>query len=264
MSGDLEQPGSLGDPARQAEDGATGSGAVRKTLVGPKTVLREYFEALLIAVIFAIFGRTYVVQAFKIPTGSMERNLLIGDHILVNKFVFGPTIAGMEQPLLPAEGVRRGDVVVFKYPEDPTRDFIKRCIGLPGDTIEIRDKRIFVNGLAVPDEHYTFHADNRVYPSSVFLHESYRNRDNYGPYEVPEGHFFFLGDNRDNSNDSRFWGPVPSTFIKGRAFLVYWSFDGQRQPVEWQGYGGRIRELTGVLLGFFTRTRWERSFRIVR
>ena len=240
------------------------SGDVPKTLVGPKTVLREYFEALLIAVIFAVFGRTYVVQAFKIPTGSMERNLLIGDHILVNKFVFGPRLGGLEAAVLPTAEVRHGDVVVFKYPEDPTRDFIKRCVGLPGDEVEIRDKRIFVNGEAVTDEHYTFHADSRVYPSSVFIHESYRNRDNYGPYEVPAGHYFFLGDNRDNSNDSRFWGSVPAEFIKGRAFLVYWSCDGQRQPVDWQGYGGRIRELTSVVKEFFTRTRWDRSFRVVR
>lgn len=229
-----------------------------------KSLPREYFEALLIAVIFATFARTYAVQAFKIPTGSMEQNLLIGDHILVNKFVFGATQTRLERWLLPTHGVRRGDVVVFRFPEDPSRDFIKRCIGLPGDTIEIVDKVIRVNGAVVDDAHYTYHSDSRIYPHSVFLHESYRDRDNFGPIEVPRGHYFFMGDNRDNSNDSRFWGSVPAAYIKGRAFLVYWSFAGAQEAVGWPGYGGKFRQLSDVFLRFFTNTRWDRSFQIVR
>ncbi len=229
-----------------------------------KSIFREYFEALLIAVIFATFARTYAVQAFKIPTGSMEQNLLIGDHILVNKFLFGPTQNVLERWLLPTHDVRRGDVVVFRFPEDPSRDFIKRCIGLPGDTIEIVDKVIRVNDEVVDDSHYTYHSDSRVYPHSVFLHESYRDRDNFGPFEVPEGHYFFMGDNRDNSNDSRFWGAVPATYIKGRAFLVYWSFASDQEPVEWPGYRSKVRQLSDVFLKFFTNTRWDRSFQIVR
>jgi len=226
--------------------------------------LREYLEALLIAVIFATFARTYTIQAFKIPTGSMEENLLIGDHILVNKFVFGPTTASVEDMLLPTSPVRRGDVVVFKFPEGPERDFIKRCIGLPGDVVEINDKVISVNGEEIDDAAYTYHTDRQVYPRSVFLHESYRDRDNFGPYTVPDGHYFFLGDNRDNSNDSRFWGPVPGEFIKGRAFLIYWSFESEREGVDWPGYRGKARQLANVFLRFFTDTRWERSFRVVR
>src|SRR5262249_18824292 len=124
-----------------------------------KSVYREYLEALLIAVIFATFARTFVVQAFKIPSGSMEQNLLIGDHILVNKFIFGPTLSPLERRLLPVRPVRRGDVVVFKFPQDPERDFIKRCVGLPGDTVEIVDKRLFVNGRLVHDEGYTNHTN---------------------------------------------------------------------------------------------------------
>lgn len=230
----------------------------------PTSLLREYLEALLIAVIFATFARTYAIQAFKIPTGSMEENLLIGDHILVNKFIFGPTVSRVEDLLLPTSSLRRGDVVVFKYPEDPERDFIKRCIGLPGDVIEIDDKVISVNGAAVDDRAYTYREDPRTYPRSVFLHDSYRDRDNFGPYTVPENHYFFLGDNRDNSNDSRFWGPVPDEFIKGRALLVYWSFESEGEDVEWPGYVGKIRQLGNVFLRFFTDTRWERSFRLVR
>lgn len=229
-----------------------------------RSIFREYFEALLIAVIFATFARTYAVQAFKIPTGSMEQNLLIGDHILVNKFVFGPTLGGLENWLLPTQAVRRGDVVVFRFPEDPSRDFIKRCIGLPGDTIEIVDKKIQVNGEVVEDGHYVYHSDSRIYPHSVFLHEGYRDRDNFGPFDVPADQYFFMGDNRDNSNDSRFWGAVPADYIKGRAFLVYWSFAGEEAPVDWPGYEGKFRQLSDVFLKFFTNTRWDRSFQIVR
>ena len=229
-----------------------------------RSLLREYVEALLIAVILATFARTYSFQAFKIPTGSMEENLLIGDHILVNKFVYGPTLSSLERALLPNRAVRRGDVVVFKFPDQPDRDFIKRCIGLPGDEIEIVDKTLFINGKNVLDEDYAFRTDSHTYPRSVFLHESYRDRDNFGPMTVPAGHYFFMGDNRDNSNDSRFWGPVPAEYLKGRAFMIYWSFQGGRQSIDWPGYRGKAQQLAAVLLGFFTDTRWERTFRIVR
>ena len=229
-----------------------------------KSILREYLEALLIAVVFATFARTWVVQAFKIPTGSMEQNLLVGDHILVNKFILAPTATALERWLLPVQPTRRGDVVVFKYPEDPTRDFIKRCIGTPGDTVEIADKVIYVNGQRVDDSSYTYHTDSRTYPRSMLLQENFRYRDNFGPYTVPQGNYFFLGDNRDNSNDSRYWGPVPASYLKGRALVIYWSFESQREPLDWPGYLGRIRQLANVLLRFFSQTRWERSFRIVR
>ena len=227
-------------------------------------LIREYLEALLIAVIFATFARTYTFQAFKIPTGSMEENLLIGDHILVNKFIYGPTVSGVEKALLPYHSIRRGDVVVFRYPEEPERDFIKRCVGLPGDEIEIVDKTLFVNGLKVSDEDYAYHKDPRIYPRSVFLPDGYRERDNFGPVTVPEGHYFFMGDNRDNSNDSRFWGSVPADFIKGRAFLVYWSFESDSGLAEWPGYRGKLRQLGNVFFRFISNTRWDRSFLVVR
>ena len=230
----------------------------------PKSLLREYLEALLIAVIFATFARTYAFQAFKIPTGSMEENLLVGDHIIVNKFIYGPIVTRLEGSFFPTRSVRRGDVVVFKFPEEPSRDFIKRCIGLPGDEVEIVDKVVFVNGRKLDDQGYTYRTDPNTYPRSAFLHEGYRERDNFGPEVVPPGHYFFLGDNRDNSNDSRFWGSVPATYIKGRAFVVYWSFENGRESVDWPGYRGKAKQLVTVLLGFFTNTRWERTFRLVR
>jgi signal peptidase I len=229
-----------------------------------RSLLREYVEALLIAVIFAVFARTYAFQAFKIPTGSMEENLLIGDHILVNKFVYGPVVTPLERLILPARGVRRGDIVVFKFPQEPSRDFIKRCIGLPGDEIEIVDKVVFVNGQMLEDQSYTYHTDQNTYPRSDFLAAAHRDRDNFGPETVPPDHYFFMGDNRDNSNDSRFWGPVPAELIKGRAFMIYWSFENHHETVDWPGYRGKAKQLGNVLLRFFTKTRWERTLRIVR
>lgn len=192
----------------------------------------------------------------------MEENLLVGDHILVNKFVYGPSSS--EAGVLPMRPVRRGDIVVFRFPQDPTRDFIKRCIGLPGDRIEIRDKSVFVNGQKLEEELYVYHRDERTYPRSIFLSEEYRNRDNFGPTTVPEGEFFFLGDNRDDSNDSRFWGTVPRSYLKGRALLVYWSFDADENSTNWRGFAHRARQLAEVVLGFPTRTRWRRSLKLIR
>ena len=225
---------------------------------------REYLEALLVAVIFATFARTYVVQAFKIPTGSMEENLVIGDHILVNKLIFGEQLAGLERLLFPQRQVRRGYVVVFRYPVDPTRDFIKRCIGLPGDEIEIQDKQVLVNGTPLDESGYVHHVDPRTYPSSVFLSNDYRYRDNFGPFIVPDDELFFMGDNRDDSHDSRFWGTVPIAFVKGRAFLIYWSFNSSQESADWPGYVGRVRQLLEVTLRFPVSTRWERSLRLIR
>jgi signal peptidase I len=227
-----------------------------------KSIFREYLEALLIAIIFATFARTYVVQAFKIPSGSMEKNLLIGDHILVNKFIYGPTATSLERALLPVRDVRRGDIVVFKWPIDPTRDFIKRCMALPGDTIRSVDKAISINGKRVHDEGFIYHSDPIDHRDDFLAN---RERDNFGPQVVPAGRYFCMGDNRDNSNDSRFWGPVPRANLKGRAFMIYWSFeDDEGEPIEWPGAGGKLRQLSHVALNFFTRTRWERTFHVVR
>ena len=204
-----------------------------------KSVVREYFETIVVAVILALFMRTFVVQAFKIPTGSMEPNLLIGDHLLVNKFVFAPTLSSVERTLLPSTDIRRGDIVVFKYPEDPERDFIKRVIGLPGETLELRDRRILVNGRAI-DEPYAHYLQ---LPQGFTGGESASDdvRVRYGPVVVPAGSVFVMGDNRDNSQDSRYWGFLPKDNIKGKALMIYWSFDSSE--------GG---------LNLFTQTRWAR------
>ena len=184
-----------------------------------KSTAREYFESICVAVILALFVRTFVVQAFKIPTGSMENNLLIGDHLLVNKFVFAPTMTGLEATLLPIDPIRRGDIVVFKYPEEPERDFIKRVIGLSGDTIELRKKRVYIDGTVLdePYVHYLVPPDEDEAPD-------FDLRVRYGPVTVPAGHYFMMGDNRDNSQDSRYWGFLPQQYVKGKALFVYFSF----------------------------------------
>jgi signal peptidase I len=209
-----------------------------------KSTTREYFESIVVAVILALFIRTFVVQAFKIPTGSMEPNLLVGDHLLVNKFVFAPTAFDTEQVLLPMRDIRRGDVVVFKFPEEPERDFIKRVIGLPGDTIEVRNRQVLINGERIqePYAHYLF---------SVGDDEGggFDVRSRYGPVTVPEGHYFMMGDNRDNSQDSRYWGFLPAHYVKGRALTIYWSFE----PPD-PSQTGPLNALTSL----FTGTRWNR------
>jgi signal peptidase I len=225
-----------------------------------KSTIREYYEALLIAVIFVNFARIFVFQAFKIPTGSMEDNLKIGDHIIVNKFIYGPN-GGPLGNAFPIREIRRGDIIVFRYPLQPDTDFVKRVIGMPGDTIEIRDKKVAINGRQL-NEPYVIHDDPQIYPLQPALPEPYRSRDQFGPYTVPPNAYFAMGDNRDKSSDSRYWGTVPRSMIKGRAFMVYWSFAGEppppgSPPIE------RVKELLGVIIHFFDRTRWQRTFFIV-
>ena len=228
-----------------------------------KSTIREYFESIVIAVILALFIRTFVVQAFKIPTGSMEENLLIGDHLLVNKFVFGPTGSAVERALLPVTTVRRGDVIVFKYPEEPERDFIKRVVGLPGDRLELREKKVYINGVPL-DEPYVGFLQPPALPSEQHEQTSYDVRDRYGPVTVPANRYFVMGDNRDNSQDSRYWGFLPRENIKGKALVIYWSYEAGRAGYEEVGTGATLRELGSVFFHFFTRTRWDRMLHQIR
>ena len=223
---------------------------------------REYYEAILVAVIFTLFVRTFVAQAFKIPTGSMEDNLLIGDHLFVNKFIYSPHFDSPLHNLMPYRDIRRGDVVVFKYPQEPERDFIKRAVGVGGDTMEVRAKDLRISGQPESNPHVV-HKDPQVFPDSSFLPPSIRNRDHFGPYSVPGGFVFCMGDNRDNSLDSRFWGPVPRHYFKGRALIIYWSYEAEPNSHLVQGFWNRVRQLGGVALHFFTRTRWLRTFSLV-
>jgi signal peptidase I len=196
----------------------------------PKSKLREYVEAILLAIVIAFFIRTFVIQAYKIPSGSMKPTLLIGDHILVSKFNYGIKLPFIRSTLIPVGTPKRGDIVVFIYPEDRSKDFIKRVIGLSGDTIEVRDKKVFVNGQPMNDPHGV-HSDSLVIPGAV------QPRDNFGPVKVPEGSLFVMGDNRDESYDSRFWGFVDLKDVLGKALIIYWSWNQEDYSVRWSRIG---------------------------
>ena len=197
-----------------------------------KGALRENIEAILVAIVIALFIRTFVVQAFKIPSGSMKQTLQIGDHILVSKFIYGVKIPYLRKNILPIKKPWRGDIIVFKYPVDPDKDFIKRVIGIPGDEIEIRDKRLYVNQKQVNHD-YGVYTDSRILSAHV------RPRDNFGPITVPQQSLFVMGDNRDESFDSRFWGFVDYKALNGKAFIIYWSWDKENFDVRW-GRLGRL------------------------
>jgi signal peptidase I len=228
-----------------------------------KSTVREYFESVIIAVILALFIRTFVVQAFKIPTGSMENNLLIGDHLLVNKFIFGPTASSLERRLLPVRPIRRGDVIVFKYPEEPSRDFIKRVIGLPGETLELRDKKVSINGQPL-DEPYVHFLEPPGTSSELREVTSFDVRERYGPVTVPPDQYFVMGDNRDNSQDSRYWGFLRRDYIKGKALVIYWSYDAGQGDYHEETTGEALKGLGSVFVHFFTRTRWDRMLHQIR
>jgi signal peptidase I len=199
---------------------------------GPKSKsrLRENVEAILLAIVLALFIRTFIVQAFKIPSGSMEDTLLIGDHILVNKFIYGIRVPFSNKTIVPVFEPERGDIVVFKYPHDLKVDYIKRVVGLPGDVVESRNKVVYVNGQPENNIH-AVHKEGFVLPGV---------RDNFGPVTVPADSLFVMGDNRDRSNDSRFWSFVNYRHLRGKAFLIYWSWDKQDFAVRWRRIGDLI------------------------
>ncbi len=206
--------------------------AEKKAGVKKKSAWRENIEAIAIAVVLALFIRAFVVQAFKIPSGSMKDTLLIGDHILVNKFIYGIRMPFTNAVLIPVKNPQRGDIMVFKFPEDPKKDFIKRVIGIEGDVVEVRQKKVFVNHKELV-EPYAKHTDPRIIPAWI------QPRDNFGPVTVPKDSLFVMGDNRDHSYDSRFWGFVKLDAVRGKAFIIYWSWIDDTFGVRW----GRIGHL---------------------
>lgn len=200
-----------------------------------KSVVREYTESIIIAVVLALIIRAFVVQAFKIPSGSMEDTLLIGDHLLVSKFIYGTHIPFTDKRILKIRDPKRGDVIVFVYPEDPRKDFIKRVIGLPGDVVEGKDKKVYVNGQLYANPH-------EVHKELEIIPKEQNPRDTFGPITVPADSYFVMGDNRDRSYDSRFWKFVTRDQIKGLAFIKYWSIDGPwyKFNVRWRNIGRLI------------------------
>src|SRR6478672_8395289 len=258
---------------------------------GPaKSVWREYFESAVVTVIMALFGMTFIVQAVKVPTGSMQNTITIGDHLLVNKFIFAP---GTSLPFLPQREIKQGDIIVFKYPGnpwDPKRDdrpdnkpiltnYVKRVIGLPGDHISLRGKDVIVNGKVLPEHKIEAIDHNRKDPLEIknvprrqanekydvyyqpgrddddFTYDVFRMAGDGKEVIVPENKYFVMGDNRDNSEDSRFWGFVPRDLVIGRAMFVYWSYD-ESAPSSGDGLW--------ILVDFFKNTRWSRTGTLVK
>jgi len=199
-----------------------------------KSGLRENIEAILVAIVLALFIRTFIIQAFKIPSGSMKETLKIGDHILVNKFIYGVKIPFSQTTIVPITNPKHGDIVVFKFPEDPKKDFIKRVIAVAGDVVEVRDKQVYVNRKLLNHD-FGIHTDSYIFPSSV------QPRDNFGPVVVPEKSLFVMGDNRDQSYDSRFWGFVDLKALKGKALMIYWSWDKENFGVRWNRIGHLLK-----------------------
>ncbi len=193
-------------------------GALNKVFVE----LKEWMSAGLWAVVIALFVMSFIIQAFKIPSGSMEDSLQIGDHLFVGKFIYGIRVPfKKDKRVLNFKEIGRREVIVFEYPKDTSKDYIKRCIGLPGDTIEVKNKELYVNGIK-QEEPYVVHKDPTVYEDALYISSDRKKRDNFGPITVPKGEYFVMGDNRDFSSDSRFWGPLPVKYIKGKALVKYW------------------------------------------
>ncbi len=278
------QPRVAAQPSQTSGNGFERKAVERKMQGPPKTVFREYFESAVVTVIMALFGMTFIVQAVKVPTGSMQNTITIGDHLLVNKFVFGP---GDAFPLLPQREVRRGDIIVFKYPGDPKNpegdrrpdnlpyktNYVKRVIGLPGDRVQVSGDRVLINGQELPEHRISAldHADDTHTPElennkqlEILENPPRKEGETYSVFYstdrilesgfdrvVPEGNYFVMGDNRNNSQDSRAWGFVPRELVVGRAMFVYWSYD-ESAPT------------TNPFTDFLYNTRWNRTGTMVK
>ncbi len=240
-----------------------------------RTSLREYAESLLVTVILALFGTSFVVQAFKIPSQSMEQTLLVGDHLLVNKFIFGGRGSWYDR-FLPYRSIRRGDIIVFKFPFDEHAHYVKRVIGTPGDRIRIVDQQVYVNGrfqsepfvVHDPGAPYDSFGDNFPPTSRHFLQRSVRaewaeeilNYVENGELVVPPNKYFVMGDNRDHSWDSRYWGFVDREAVMGRPILIYWSVDATSADYTDRSFFGRLVGLVDILVHLPMKTRWSRMF----
>jgi signal peptidase I len=212
--------------------------AEQKPAEEPKAKVQEFIEAIIIAILIAGVIRALVVQAYKIPSRSMVPTLLIGDHLLVNKFIYGIKIPVIRTTLVSVSNPERGDIIVFIYPNDRSKDYIKRVIGVAGDKIEIRNKNIFINDKLYKDN-FGIYSDSIVYPAMV------QPRDNFGPVVVPKNCLFVMGDNRDESADSRFWGFVNLQDVEGKALLIYWSWNSEEdnllKKVRWERIGSLLK-----------------------
>ncbi len=256
-------------PTEQTECAAGGHDRQGAVEAGPPQ--RSFIAEWTVTIILLLFGTTNLVQAFVIPTGSMEDTLLVGDHLLVDKLSYSPA-RGAEKALLPYQDIQRGDIIVFRYPMEIRQTFVKRCIGVPGDRIHLVDKKLWLNGKPI-DKPYVYHKTDYIdayrdnFPSDPYIHfllpgarEMLARHVENGDVVVPEGHYFAMGDNRDNSSDSRYWGFVPRANIIGKPLIVYWSYDA---PTAALAGPFAIDHLLDMVVHFPTKTRWNRTFRLI-
>ena len=243
----------------------------------PRTVSigREYFELIVETLIYVFFVNTFLLQSFVIPTPSMEKTLLVGDHLLVNKVAYSNSISKLGNFLLPQVEIRRGMVVTFKAPPDMEKEYVKRVIGMPGDRLRVHDKKVYINGRPLAEPYTQFRGlENAAdfpprshyewyFQFPVNLRRTQRNADNSLDYIVPERHYFCMGDNRDNSFDSRFWGPVPFDYIVGRPWRIYWSYESQTEEYLTPGLIYKIKDIAKTVFRFFSHTRWSRTIKAI-
>ncbi len=221
-------------------------------------VFREYFELIAETAIFVFFVMTFVAQASQVPTGSMENTMLIGDFLLVNKMAYKEPVLPFEGAVLPHKAIEHNDIVVFKSLEEPGKDLVKRVIGLPGDRIEIKNKQVLINGEPVA-ESFKLHKDDRIFQENVYYRYDDLIRDNFGPLDVPPGHYFVMGDNRDESYDGRYWGFLPFDHIKGRPWVIYFSYEAEDNT----HLRTSLRDRLGRLAKYIPKARWGRIFRTI-
>jgi len=223
-----------------------------------QSTFREYFELIVETAIFVFFVITFVVQAFQIPTGSMEKTLLIGDFLLVNKFAYSHSPFPLERKILPTKKVKRNDIVVFKYPKDMTKDFVKRVIALEGDKVEIKEKQVWINDNPIIED-FKIHNDVQIYKKNDYYRYDDYIRDNFGPVVVPYGHCFVMGDNRDDSYDSRYWEFLPLDYIKGRPWVIYFSYKAKKNAY----LRTSLRDRLAKLVSFIPEARWKRLLHVI-
>ena len=221
-------------------------------------VFREYFELIAETAIFVFFVMTFVAQASQVPTGSMENTMLIGDFLLVNKMAYKEPVLPFEGAVLPHKAIEHNDIVVFKSLEEPGKDLVKRVIGLPGDRIEIKNKQVLINGEPVA-ESFKLHKDDRIFQENGYYRYDDLIRDNFGPLDVPPGHYFVMGDNRDESYDGRYWGFLPFDHIKGRPWVIYFSYEAEDNT----HLRTSLRDRLGRLAKYIPKARWGRILRTI-
>ena len=231
--------------------------------VARKSAAREWLESLVFSLIFVFFFTNFIAQATQVPTESMKPTILVGDHFFLDKFAFPANYPQFMNKVLPTREIRRGDIVAFKSPGDPKVPFIKRVIGLPGETLEIRDKTVYINGKEL-EESYKHFIDPNIYERGSGIPSDYIARDNFGPKVIPPNSYFMMGDNRDNSNDSRFWGVVDGKMVIGKPLFIYWSYDAPPYDPRSKTILEHAQEYVSVAVNFFSKTRWGRTGKVLR